>query len=117
MIGLERLVQPAPPNLLRGGGLPRDELVVRAAPRVRRGDGAERSALGDHALAAPHRVLVELGRPQVPMDRALWREARGVQGGGPPFAGAGGVRGHARARRPGSCAATAAVTARFTRSF
>src|SRR5207249_3121305 len=96
VIGLERLVHALPPDLVRRRGLPHDELVVRAAPRVRCGDGAERPALGDHALGATHRVLVELGWPEVPMDGALGRESRGLQRGGPSaFGGAGGMRGHA----------------------
>src|SRR2546430_15736064 len=73
-----------------------EELVVRTAPGVRGGHGAERPALGDHTLGATHRVLVELGWPEVPMHGALRREARGLQSGGPSaFGGAGGMRGHA----------------------
>src|SRR5206468_5854470 len=127
VIGLERLVHALPPDLVRRRGLPHDELVVRAAPRVRCGDGAERPALGDHALGATHRMLVELGWPEVPMDGALGREARGLQRGGPfAFGGTGGMRGHAfgsdrrvqaRERRPCSCASTAAITAMFTISL
>src|SRR2546427_10050069 len=118
VIGVERLVQVAPPDLIRRGGLTYDELVVRAASGVWRRHGAERPALGDHALGATYRVLVELGRPEVPMDGAVRREARGLQGGGPsPFGRAGGVGGHARGRRPCSWASTAAITAMFTISF
>src|SRR2546422_580253 len=91
------------------------------------GYGGERPTLGDHALGATHRMLVELGGPEVPMDGALGREARGLPRGGPfAFGGAGGMRGHAfssdrrvqaRERRPCSCASTAAITAMFTISF
>src|SRR2546430_7315120 len=91
------------------------------------GYGGERSTLGDYALGATHRMLVELGWPEVPMDGALGREARGLQRGGPfAFGGAGGMRGHAfgfdrrgqaPGRRPCSCASTAAITALFTISF
>src|SRR5205809_1927339 len=49
--------------------------------RSRGGDGTERPALGDHALGATHRVLVELRWPEVPMDGALRRESRGLQRG------------------------------------
>src|SRR5439155_22498544 len=103
------------------------ELVVRAAPGMGGGYGGERPTLGDHALGATHRMLVELGWPEVPMDGALRREARGLQRGGPfAFGGTGGMRGHAfssdrrvqaRERRPYSCASTAAITAMFTISF
>src|SRR5882762_7758133 len=118
VIGLERLVQAAPPDLVRGGGLTYDELVVRAASGVWRRHGAERPPLRDHALGATHRVLVELRRSRIPVDGALGREPRGLQGGGPSaFGGAGGMRGHARGRRPCSWASTAAITAMFTLSF
>src|SRR5437870_9525699 len=126
-IGLERLVAPVPPHFVRRGGLAHDELVVRAAPGMGGGYGGERPTLGDHALGATHRMLVELGWPEVPMDGALGREARGLQRGGPfAFGGTGGMRGHAfgsdrrvqaRERRPCSCASTAAITAMFTISF
>src|SRR2546425_9219002 len=93
-IGLERLVAPVPPHFVRRGGLAHDELVVRAAPGMGGGYGGERPTLGDHALGATHRMLVELGWPEVPMDGALGREARGLQRGGPfAFGGAGGLRG------------------------
>src|SRR2546430_1711417 len=111
---------------VRRGGLADDEFVLRAAPGMGGGYGGERPTLGDHALGATHRMLVELGWPEVPMNGALGREARGLQRGGPfAFGGTGGMRGHAfssdrrvqaRERRPCSCASTAAITAMFTRS-
>src|SRR5438034_2346159 len=100
---------------------------VCSSDLMRGGYGGERPTLGDHALGATHRMLVELGWPEVPIDGALGREARGLQRGGPfAFGGAGGMRGHAfgsdrrgqaRERRPCSCASTAASTAMFTISL
>src|SRR5207253_1190616 len=125
-LDLERLVHPAPPDVGRGAGLVDDELVVGAAPGMRGGDRAERPALRDHAFAAPDGMLVELGRPGVPVHRALRHEPQGFEGGMPlAFGGSGGVGGHtvgpvadqARERRPCSCASTAAITAMLTMSF
>ena len=94
-LDLERLVHPAPPDVGRGAGLVDDELVVGAAPGMRGGNRAERPALRDHAFAAPDGMLVELGRPGVPVHRALRHEPQGFEGGMPlPFGGSGGVGGH-----------------------
>src|SRR5690348_9410980 len=117
-LGLKRLIHFAPPDVARGAGLLHDELVVGAAPGVRRGDCAERSAFGDDPLGASDRVLVKLGRSEVPVHRALRREPHRLERWMPlAFNGTGGVCSHARGLRPCSCASTAAMTAMFTMSF
>ena len=124
VLGRERLVHPAPRDVVLRGRLAHDELVVGAAAGMGRGHRAERPAFDDHALAPSGRVLVELGRPEVPVHGPLRHEPGGFQGGGAlPFAAACGAGGHgpaggpARGRRPCSCASTAAITAMLTMSF
>src|SRR6266702_1388614 len=102
MLRRERLVDLPPPDALARAGLLHEELVVRAAARVRRGDGAERPVQGDHTLPAPHRVLVELGGREVPVHRQPRSERDG-----------GGER-HGDGLRRCSRASTAAMTAIFT---
>src|SRR6202035_1967403 len=50
------------------------ELVVGGAAGVLAGRGGERALGGDPRLAAPHRLLVEGGRRQVPVDGAGLRD-------------------------------------------
>src|SRR5262249_27347709 len=51
-------------------------LVLGAAPGMDAGLRAQRAALHDRCLARPDRVLVEIGRGQIPMDRSQILEAK-----------------------------------------
>jgi len=86
-------------DVVRGGGS-RAMNCLRAAARVRRGDGAERSASAIIPSAAP---APRARRARAPRSngRALRARGRRRPGRSPsPFAGAGGMRGHAP---PGPC--------------
>src|SRR3989441_13117472 len=92
---------------------------------VRRRHRAERPALGQHPLAAAHRVLAQGGRAQVPVHGARGLEPARLEarpGGGAGTGGAGRRRAHGHAglaRRDGPCAraSTTTITAMFTSSF
>src|SRR5260370_21434630 len=74
MLGIEGLKPAAPWDVGGRRGPADDELVARAAARVRAGHGTEGPALDDEALTLASRMLVERGRPEVPVDWPLGHE-------------------------------------------
>ena len=81
LLGRDRLVHLAPPDLIGGLGLLDEELVVGAAAGMRRRHGAERPSPGRHDPFAPAEgVLVELRRRQIPVHTLFSRYAHGLFG-------------------------------------
>src|SRR5690606_5520104 len=111
-----------PPDLFAGRGLVHHELVLGRAPGMGRRDRGERPMGREVSLVTPDRLLDELRRIEVCMDRTCADRLVGGRLGGSGSA----LRAHrllegsvslARSgRRPRSCASTAAMTAMLTMS-
>ena len=67
-LGVEGPVDVAPPDLPVRRGIPDRELVVGRAAGVLAGGGDQGALAGDPGLAAPDRLLVELGGREIPVD-------------------------------------------------
>ena len=86
VLGVERLVVLAPPDLVLARRLADDELVVGRAPRVLAGPDDERAQMADGPLAATDRLLVQRRRRQVVEDGSdvrCWIMRRGRLSGAP----------------------------------
>src|SRR5262249_37407642 len=67
-VGLAELAVAVPPHGVLGGCVDDRMLVLRRAAGVHAGFGADRAALHDSGVAGRNRMLVKLGRVEIPMN-------------------------------------------------
>ncbi|KIU01019.1 hypothetical protein QU38_02720, partial [Staphylococcus aureus] len=79
MLGGHALVDIAPPDIVFGGRVADDELVLGRTAGVLAGGGDQRAVLRQLALAAAHRVLHERGGLEVPDNIGTRPDAHGIE--------------------------------------